>query len=396
MRILLATLCFLGSTTAWAFSISLQSGEEIRWPTSQIEYELQQDGSDDLTDGSDFAAIRAAVESWNNVACSSLELIESGLGEATDTIATTGELDGINRLGWIEDERWPYGSLVLGAATPIYDADGVILEADISLNGYSATWSTTGEADTGDVQSVVVHELGHVFGLQHVLGGHNLGSPPTMSAIMDPGLRGRDLEDDDALGACYLYPADGYGCLDACDCPRVLERNLLGQERYIGQLTCVEGLCNGMGDVVLGQVGIGGACAFEDECGEGLFCGPTGFGAYCSQACDIDTPCPQGFECWYWEGVEANGGACMVLGLSDIGGSNTGACLARPMAQDSCWCDQDELCDDSCECDSDCSGGCSCAAGQSSTGMLWLLPIFWFSRRFYQRFPGFRASMRCS
>lgn len=396
MRILAATLCLLWCATAWPFSISLQQGDEIRWLNSSIEYELQQDGSDDLDDGTDLEAIRSAVKSWNNVACSSLELIEAATGQATDTIATTGELDGVNRLAWVEDERWPYGSLVLGVATPIYDAQGQILEADITLNGYSASWSTTGEANRGDVESVVVHELGHVFGLQHVLGGHNLGSPPTMSAIMDPDLRGRDLEDDDALGACYLYPAEDYRCLDGCDCPRILERTLLGQERYVGQLTCVDGSCNGLGDVVLGQVVLGGACAFEDECGDGLFCGPTGYGAYCSQACDLNTPCPQGFECWYWEGVEANGGACMAIDLSEVGASNAGACLATSVSTTSCWCDQDDECDASCECDADCSGGCSCSSSQSSSMLLWLFPIFWISRNFYLRFRGFRSSMRCS
>lgn len=396
MRFAPALLCFLWCATAWSFSISLQQGGEIRWPNASIEYELQQDGCDDIQDGTDLAAIRSAVKSWNNVACSSLELIEAASGQATDTIATTGELDGINRLTWIEDERWPYGSLVLGVATPVYDAQGQILEADITLNGYSASWSTTGEENTGDIESVVVHELGHVFGLQHVLGGHNLGSPPTMSAIMDPNLRGRDLEDDDALGACYLYPAEDYRCLDGCDCPRILERNLLGQERYVGQLNCVDGSCNGLGEVLLGQVVLGGACAFEDECADGLFCGPTGYGAYCSQPCALDTPCPEGFECWYWEGVEANGGACMPLDLDELGASNAGACLAKPVSTVPCWCDQDDECDVSCECDTDCSGGCSCSSNQSSSALLWLFPIFWISRRFYLRFRGFRPSMRCS
>ena len=182
MRVLLLVLALLPCTQAAAFSISLQSGEEIRWATPQISYELQQDGSDDLSDG-DLGAVRSAVKSWNNVTCSALELIEAGQGESTD-IVTTGELDGVNRLTWIEDQRWPYGSLVLGAATPIYDADGIIVEADITLNGYSTTWSTDGTEGTGDIESVVVHELGHVFGLQHVL-GDTTWVHPTMSA-MDP------------------------------------------------------------------------------------------------------------------------------------------------------------------------------------------------------------------
>ena len=66
--------------------------------------------------------------------------------------------------------------------------------------------------------------------------------------------------------------------------------------------------------------------------------------------------CPEGFECWFWDGVEDNGGACMALDLSATGGSNAGACLATPSTQEGCWCDQTDACDGSCECDADCSG----------------------------------------
>ena len=381
---------------ALAFSVSLQSGAEIRWATPQIEYELHEAGSDDLQDGSDLAAIRRAVQSWNQIACSEAQFVETGTTIELDTIATTGELDGLNRFVFIEDESWPYGSLVYGAATPIFDADGVILEADISFNGYSASWSTSEEADKGDVESVAVHELGHVLGLQHVLGGHNLGAPPTMSALMDAEFRGRDLEHDDALGACYLYPVDEYPCQTSCDCPRVLERNLLGQERYIGQVQCNQGACSELGNVVLGVVQLGGACAFDDECAENLFCAPTAYGAYCSSPCGLESPCAIGFDCWYWDAEEENGGACMLHDLPEIGGSNIGACLASPTEDGTCWCDSTDSCTADCPCDADCQSGCACSMNESALAPVWLLGWLLLWRRFHQRFPRFHSSDRCA
>ena len=71
MRFLALLFTLLSCSLAGAFSISLESGDEIRWANPQISYELQQDGSDDLSDGSDLGAVRLAVKSWNSVACSS-------------------------------------------------------------------------------------------------------------------------------------------------------------------------------------------------------------------------------------------------------------------------------------------------------------------------------------
>ena len=70
--------------------------------------------------------------------------------------------------------------------------DGVIIEADISFNGHSCTWSTNGAEGTGDVESVAVHELGHVFGIGHL-------SDPT--AIMYPSISATTYYDDVQTGA---------------------------------------------------------------------------------------------------------------------------------------------------------------------------------------------------
>ena len=372
-RFWVIVLLLVQSSVAAAFSISLDSGNELRWVDSVVSYELQRDGSDDIVDGSDLAAIRSAAYSWSSVACSALELSESALTSERATTVTTDSLDGINRFAWVEDSTWPYGSYVLGVATPVYE-DGYIIESDITFNGYSVTWATDGEVGSNDIESVAVHEMGHVFGLQHILGGNNLGDPPTMSAIIDPWMRGRDLTDDDALGACYLYPRDGYPCDQDCDCPRVLEQNHLGQEFYVAQTLCAGSQCAGVGEVSAGTVGPGGACTGQVDCEEELLCASAGqYGAYCAELCELETiACAAGYDCWVYPGTES--GACLPQGLETRGGNSVGACLAASRGGPSCLCDADSLCDSNCLCDADCSEeGCGCHGGSPLSVLWWLL-----------------------
>ena len=355
---------------AGAFSISLDSGEELRWENPTVPYELHKDGSDDIADGSDLAAIRSAAYSWSSVECSALELLEVAVTSERETVVTTGVLDGINRFAWVEDSSWPYGTYVLGVATPVYEG-GVIVESDITFNGYSVTWSTDGAVGSNDIESVAIHEMGHVFGLQHILGGNNLGDPPTMSAVIDPWMRGRDLTDDDAFGACYLYPRNGYLCDHDCDCPRVLEQNSLGQEFYVAQTLCAENQCTGIGEVSAGTVEAGGACTGQIDCQENLLCASAGeFGAYCAELCELEvTPCADGFDCWVYPGTAT--GACLPQGIEAQGGTSVGACLAENHGGPACLCDADTTCDLSCDCDADClDESCGCR-GIGRWSMLW-------------------------
>ena len=107
----------------------------------------------------------------------------------------------------------------LGATTfVIDDTTGEILEADIFLNS-AFTWSVAanGEANKFDVESVVVHEMGHFLGLGHSALGETelrsgggrtvLGKRAVMFPIAYPAgsIADRTLQADDVSGITDIY-----------------------------------------------------------------------------------------------------------------------------------------------------------------------------------------------
>ncbi len=87
---------------------------------------------------------------------------------------------------------------------------GQILDADIALNSGSFSFRTDESGSGVDLQSVITHEAGHFFGMEH-----STDPTATMYAEYDQqGSAARTLAPDDIDGICELYRL--HPC-DACD-----------------------------------------------------------------------------------------------------------------------------------------------------------------------------------
>jgi hypothetical protein len=359
MKRLLALPAFFVASQAFAYSLSrTDSHHIIKWYDSAMRIELQVDGdgptrlraSDGAADVR--AAIDRAIDSWNSISCNALDLVITSTTTTEFDNVVTGDAvaaDGINRVGWIEQAAgYPYGEFVLGVTSPVYYQDGTIIEADIIMNGVDDNWavyanvadipggSTNGQAV--DVESVVVHELGHLIGLGHVLNGASMSEPPTMTPTVDPQLRTRTLEANDRNGACFLYPSDnntGHSCSNDAQCPEFIDR--VPEEEIVDRSRCVSGVCSKIEDVPCGDGDLGERCC-TDNCKGQLICLALAEDqtAYCASRCDPSrsSACPDGFTCAPTTG-------------------DSGVCLTDVAL--GCDCDTNDDCTSSCACDSDCN-----------------------------------------
>ncbi len=163
--------------------------------------------SDDTDTVECINAIRAGMEAWNAVECSSFHFDYGGTTGVTFVGFDEEHWDNNKNLVIFQEAEWIHGSTAIALTTTTYDVDtGELVDADIEFNGVNFRFTTNSpQPGRVDIQNTATHELGHVLGLDH--------SPDpnaTMYAEAPPGdTAKRTLAPDDINGLCFVYPLDG-------------------------------------------------------------------------------------------------------------------------------------------------------------------------------------------
>lgn len=333
---------------AWGFS-----AQGHRWPnpaTQPVPFSALPAGSDDVADGSDLSAVRQAFQTWQDVTCSYL-----AFAEAPWTGERVVQNDGINRIFWVEDgQEWPGQPATLALTYTFYSVDGDrrITDADMIINGADWRWTTVeaeigqGEPAAVDIETVVFHEVGHFFGLDHSQDPEAAMFPSNNKPVQ------RGPATDDIRGICALYPNGeavpgapaggapvGSPCVMGTDCAsRLCIEDVQIQRTYCTRIcvasqpdACPAGFtCESAGDgnsYCLAPTPVDELC---DQCSSGEQCASglcvtvpdvNNLQPFCSRACD-PTPgqpqnCPSGFQCVVTRQAATLVGSCVP---------NTGIC----------------------------------------------------------------------
>src|SRR6516162_3076074 len=85
-----------------------------KWPSMPVSYSINAQGCPQILNGSDFAAVQAAFQTWQNVSSANIQLNYNG----TTPVGSAG-LDGINLVTFV-DTSVPLGSTTLAVTLSYY------------------------------------------------------------------------------------------------------------------------------------------------------------------------------------------------------------------------------------------------------------------------------------
>ena len=209
MRLISAAfLALLGVLTAPAATAYVpyvtESGTPLHWLGSTIFYSAASDLPDGLTGPGVQRLLGDSFDAWAGLPCHPFGTHFDGFA----TGLTADQTDRTNTTVWIRDAAsWSslgFSATELARTGVTHRVNtGEIIDADIQVNLSGFTYSESLVCAPGvyDLQSMLTHEIGHLFGLDHT---PNLDA--TMAPTTDPGVcTKRTLSQDDIDGYCATY-----------------------------------------------------------------------------------------------------------------------------------------------------------------------------------------------
>jgi len=189
------------------------------WSALPIAYKFAQDMND-----SQKAALQKAMRTWEKVTGKKLfKLNGIDMGKTGDSFPDlySSLADGIN--GHYLDNNWKKTSKpVVVLATTIWDTvngeGAVISGADIRFNaenyniGDSLMLTNIDGKQIVDMESLALHELGHLLGLAHVDADHDPASIMNPRLYIGEGLTSRKVSRGDIERIQQIYNCDGAAC----------------------------------------------------------------------------------------------------------------------------------------------------------------------------------------
>jgi hypothetical protein len=184
----------------------------LKWAPLPLRYFVSDQGVPGVTAEAFRTAVERAFGTWQAVPTASITYQFAGF-----TAARPDDDDGMSTLGFVP--RPDLDRVLARTSILVDDATGTPIEADILFNS-AFPWSVAENGESGrfDLQSIGLHEIGHLSGLGHsALGETELreaGGRRVLAAesIMFPiafvagSIAGRTLRADDIAGISDLYP----------------------------------------------------------------------------------------------------------------------------------------------------------------------------------------------
>jgi predicted Zn-dependent protease len=137
-------------------------------------------------------SIKAAFATW-----------EKGIGKhifefAGELPSSKATQDRKSVIYW--EQTWDAANASQQANTTIYWVDNQITEADIRVNSQNFSFSTNPGNTDVDIESLLLHELGHVLGLAHTSNEQSVMTP-----FLSSGVKRRELSAQDVSGVKCEY-----------------------------------------------------------------------------------------------------------------------------------------------------------------------------------------------